>query len=312
MKNQDYIYCTNQIQSLGPFQTFMPYKGSEQLDRAIQCFEETGIVGLTDTITSKEWNEFIDRTTRSGILIVQDKPSSWTIPTRISLVRYYPHLLEASPWAADYCRNHIQFKRKVENFSKRALCMVGDEYDRAHFVQYLYAFGFDEEVEIYHSRYQKTHSENNVFGVNLDLSPLVNKRLEPVFRWHYKKNLPVIENAIKDKDIEIVLPNRCLQDGNELTEKLLTSFVFGIPSLYVLQDGLKTLMKDYDFDVITPKGQDTLGSAMEWLGLFCRLTNDQRQRFQDDNAEKIIKNQQSLFKLPSRLLENFKEDFRRL
>lgn len=304
--------CMDQIKGLGNFKTFFPRQSRQQLDQAIEWFEAEGVVRLEDVLVKGEWNRFIEQTTRSGIVIVENHPSNWAMPTRISCVRKNTYLMEASTQASAYSKEHFQYNRKVENFNKRAFCMIGDEYNRACFVQSLYAFGFDKECEIYHPAYIKTHIENNFLGINTDLSPLQVKKLEPHHRFDFERNLPVVEKVVVDNDIEFVLPNRCLEDPASISEKDLYNVVFGIPALHVLDDGLKTLMKDYDFKVITPQGKDILQSSMEWLALFCRLTDVQRQRFQDDHAEDMIHNQRSLKNLSDLLLEHFKEDFKRL
>ena len=304
--------CMNSIKGLGKFKTFFPRERLNDLDQAIEWFEAEGVVRLEDVLSKGEWNKFIKQTTRSGILIVENHPSNWAMPSRISLVRYNTYLMQASQQASAYSNGHFQFKRKIENFTKRAFCMAGNEYDRACFIQSLYAFGFDEECEIYHPAYPKTHIKNNFLGINSDLSPMQAKRLEPHYRFDFEKNLPVVEKAMADKDIEIVLPNRCLEDPSSISEKDLYNILFGIPAFHVIDDGLKTLMKDYDFRVIAPQGTDILRSSMEWLALFFRLTDFQRQRFQDDIAEDLIHNQRSLKNLPQLLFENFKEDFKRL
>jgi len=304
--------CMDQVKGLGNFKTFFPREAVDQLDQAIEWFEAEGVVRLEDVLSKSEWNKFIEKTTRSGILVVEDHPSNWTMPSRISLLRYNTFLLQTSSQASSYSKKHFKYKRKIENFTKRAFCMAGYEYDRAVVIQSLYAFGFDKECEIYHPAYPKTHIENNFFGINADLSQLQVKRLEPHYRFDFERNLPIVEKVIVDKDIEFVLPNRCLEDPASISEKDLYNVVFGIPAFHLLDDGLKTLMKDYDFKVITPQGTDILRSSMEWLALFCRLTEIQRQRFQDDLAEDMIHNQRSLENLPNLLFDNFKEDFKRL
>ena len=92
--------CMDQIKGLGNFKTFFPRQSRQQLDQAIEWFEAEGVVRLEDVLTKSEWDRFIEQTTRSGIVIVENYPSNWAMPTRISCVRNNTYLTEASAQAS--------------------------------------------------------------------------------------------------------------------------------------------------------------------------------------------------------------------
>lgn len=312
-KIEKLINFKKKINDLGDVKIFNLHSHPTLFPQAIDHFEKNGIVWFIDVITHQDWNKFIKKTNKTGIVIIETLLPTWHLPSRLSVVRYNNDLMKVSMIAKKYEDKNIELKRKVVDFERKGLCMVGSsEYDRCSFIQTLYSFGIDEHLELYHPEFPNTFLNEDFLSTNDFLRPCEEKKLEPYHRFDYEKNLDVVKNRITKNDLDISLPNKFMQEPNTVSEKNFYGAIFGVPSFQVMDKDLQDLMKGYGFKFIYPEGKNLIKSSIEWISLFCRLSNDQRQRFQDNQGENAIQNHKTVCNLENILTELLEDDLRKL
>jgi len=302
---------TLEIKNLGKVRVFNARKDYE-FDQAIDHYEKGLIVFLKDVVTLQQWNTFIRKTTRTGIVVLQSIPPKWHRPNRISVVRYHNHMFDVLADAVQYSKENMQYQRQVDNFESKGFCMVGAEYERCNFVQVLYALGLHRTLELYHPNFIRTQLREDFFSINDLIRSCEDNSLQPHHRFDFRKNLNVVKDRMIKNDLVICLNNRFLDSPSAVSEKTLYGAIFGIPCLQVMSQDLRDLMQDYGFQFLYPSGLDLIKSSMEWISLFCQLSDYQRQKFQEQQGETAIQNQKALFNLENLLIQYLEDDLSRL
>ena len=303
------IALKEKVRTLGKIKRFWPHY---ELAQSIQYFEKNGIVEFKDIITKQEWQKFLQGTQRTGIVIVESIAPGWSIPSRISIVRYDHTIIDFSGFVVEYSKNNIQYNRNVNDFDSKGFCMVGEDPDRCNFVQTLYAFGLDRDLEMYHPACKRTTLTNDLLSINRSLQPCQEKKLHPHYRWNFAKNLDVVKNRLIKNDLEINVGNIFLQEPGGISEKNFYGAIFGIPSFQIMSPDMQNLMRDLGFRFIYPEGKDLIKSSIEWISMFCRLSSEQRQIFQNDLGEDMAHNHKAICNLGYILREKTEEDLRKL
>ena len=294
-----------------PYRTLNHKDRYQCLDQAVASFEKGKTIKFLDVITREEWQYFCEHTTAVGRVLINMMPAIWQVPSRIKVIEHFL-FFDYLDELVDYSKTAVQFHRQITDQQTRCFCAVGGgDYDRANLVQSLYALGFDQDMALYHTASEQTHSQSDPWQLNPDLHSLPPRQLEPYHRWDFMANVAVLSSHVKQTDLELVVPNRFPHDPNQITEKDLLSVVTGVPAYRMYSASLRSIWQELGMRYTGTTTDRPTAETLEWLSLYHRLSRSQRQRWQDQQGPEVAHNHRQFQKWPALMYDRYLESVRR-
>lgn len=293
----------------GNWDGFNWYKNPNDVVPSAEYFKKNGYVRIDDSMVRSEWIRFLEHGDRdNGIVVASvDLPRDWPCPRGIRVIQNHSYIFRVLDQCLDKSKDKIVFHRQVSKDQPRFVAL-GGEFDRVIFMQWLRAVGLDRNNLLYHPGSEQLQFAEDHFDINPDLRACETKLLEPYHRFDPAANFDVLSPVIQSADFELVLTNRCLQEpAHFITEKDIWHIFFGVPGIVLEYSDRRRWFEELGFIrhpyIFHGTGQVLYHSVIQWLCYYQQFTLSQRQRWQDQQGERVYRNFLNIDRAVSILLE---------
>lgn len=292
------------------------YKNPDDVISSALYFQKNGHVRIDDSMVKSEWLKFLEISGRDKGTIVAsvELPRSWPCPAGIRMIQNHSYIFQVLDECLHRAKDAMMLHRRVHRDQPRFVAL-GGEFDRVIFMQWLRAMGLDRDNLIYHPGSERLQFGEDLFDINPDLRACEQKLLEPYHRFDPGANFDVLRPVIQSADFELVLTNRCLQEpAHFITEKDIWHIFFGVPGIVLEEVDRRRWFEELGFQrhphVFRGTGQELYHSVIQWLCYYQRLDLAQRQRWQDQQGERVYRNFRNIDRAVSILLERLDRQIR--